>query len=138
MKKKIYLEPQNKFNKCISKEDENQTTYNFYQLLDALMEQFDDETNPSEDELNQTAIDWFHYNIEPLSDYYNINFNYEIEAYYLISYNDENGDKRFHKSAAYPGRIIYHSQESAQNALQRIEQCYPHNTVFKIERMKND
>ena len=38
----------------------------------------------------ETAIDWFHYNIEPLGNYYNISFDYNIEGHCSLSHEDKN------------------------------------------------
>jgi hypothetical protein len=79
MNQKIYLEPRKDFDKCIKEEKENSITYCFHKTLDVLIHQLktDDE---EEEELIQEALEWFSHNVEPLTNYYAIEFEYKTET----------------------------------------------------------
>jgi hypothetical protein len=77
-KPKIYLEPRNKFDNCICSESDIDTTYNVQEIIAMLKDDFQKETE-DEDEAIIEAIEYFDYNIEPLSNHYSIYFFYDPE-----------------------------------------------------------
>jgi len=133
MNQKIYLEPRKDFDKCIKEEKENSITYHFHKTLDVLTHQFEAD-DKEEEELIQEALEWFWHNVEPLTSHYAIKFDYKTNKHYLISYCLKGEDvKKYHRSAVYPGKIIYWDYEIACNALKKIRQSYPQETIFHIE-----
>lgn len=138
MKKKIYLEPRKTFDKAIIAENTNDITYCFYIIQEILMEQFEETEN--EDALIDIATEWFWYNIEPLSNYYNIKFKYKINKTFLIkifNYKEKN-EYEYLKSDAYPGEIIYSCKDSANAAIKRIKNNYHSLTRFVVEERDNE
>lgn len=131
---KIYLEPRKDFDKCIKEEKEDSITYYFHKTLDALSHQFET-NNETEEELVEEALEWFWKNVEPLTSYYAINFEYKSEAHYSISYYDESDNvKKYHRSTAYPGKNIYWDYEAALSALSKLQEQHPQKTIFHIEK----
>jgi len=130
---KIYLEPRKDFDKCIKEEKEDSITYYFHKTLDALSHQLETD-DKEEEELIQEALEWFWQNVEPLTNYYAIDFEYKSEAHYSISYYYENDNvKKHHRSTTYPGKIIYWDYEAALSALNKMQKDHPQKTTFHIE-----
>lgn len=79
-KEKIYLEPRNQFDPCICSETDTAVTYNVQEILVALVEEYKQDS-PEADEIDLLleATEWFDYNIDPLTNYYNIHFFYHPE-----------------------------------------------------------
>lgn len=79
MREKIYLEPRTHFDECISSETELTISYNAQNIIAMLAAQFASEDEVKLDEMDYIwmAQEWFDYNIEPLSHYYNLNFEFE-------------------------------------------------------------
>ena len=79
-KQKIYLEPRNKFDICICSESDIDITYNVQEIVAMLKDDFyNKDEHKDEDDAIIEAIEYFDYNIEPLSNYYNIFFYYDPE-----------------------------------------------------------
>lgn len=80
-KQKIYLEPRSQFDPCIYLETDASVTYSVQEILVALVEEYKQDS-PEADEIDLffEATEWFDYNIDPLSNYYNIDFFYQPEV----------------------------------------------------------
>ena len=77
---KIYLEPRTKFDTCICSESNADITYSVQEIVAMLKDEFYSlADHKDEDDAIIEAIEYFDYNIEPLSNYYNIHFFYEPE-----------------------------------------------------------
>lgn len=137
MREKILLEPREIFNKAIIAENGNNATYCFYKIQEILMNQFKNEKEDDEDALLDMATEWFWYNIEPLTNYYNIKFKYKINKYFLIKIYNKN-KYEYLKSKEGAGKLIYSCKESAERAIKEIKNSYPALTKFIIEEKENE
>jgi len=83
MRQKIYLEPRASFDECISSETSIDISYNAQNIIAMLAAQFASEDKTKLDEIDYVwmAQEWFDYNIEPLSNHYNVNFTFEQEIW---------------------------------------------------------
>ena len=79
-KQKIYLEPRSKFDICICSESDTDTTYNVQEIIAMLKDDFYNEAeHKDEDDAIIEALEYFDYNIQPLSNYYGVCFFYDPE-----------------------------------------------------------
>lgn len=75
LSEKTYLEPRCDYDKFIVEETENHTKYNGWEIIGFLIEKYRAE-GLSQEESEVRGIEWFDFNVEPLSNYYNISFHY--------------------------------------------------------------
>lgn len=130
-----FLKRNNKYDTAIIEKKKNNTKYCFYKILNILTEEMHDEP---EETIIETAIDCFWEAIYPGAEKQNISFNFEIKSYYIIKVIFPDKTESYISSDVYPGKIIYSSRESASKAIQRVQDFYPKNTIFKIEKKINE
>lgn len=83
MRDKIYLEPRDRFDECISQETEFNISYNAQNIIAMLAAEFASEDRTKLDQMDYIwmAQEWFDYNIEPLANHYNVSFTFKQELY---------------------------------------------------------
>lgn len=74
-REKIYLEPRCDYDKFIIEETENHTKYSAWEIIAYLTEGFKQD-GVSQEDADIMGIEWFDFNVEPLSNYYNVSFHY--------------------------------------------------------------
>lgn len=79
MKKKIYLEPKCDFDEFILEETETDIKYDGWKIVAYFIKEFKTD-GMSQEDAEVMGIEWFDFNVEPLSLYYNVSFQYPDES----------------------------------------------------------
>ena len=123
-----FLKRNNKFDTAIIEKKEK-TKYCFYKIINILTEEMHDEPKET---IVDTAIAYFWEVIFPGAEKQNISFNFKINSYYIIKVIFPDKTESYIRSDVYPGKTIYSSKEDASKVIQKVQNFYPKNTIFKI------
>lgn len=129
-----FLKRNNKFDTAIIEKKEK-TKYCFYKIINILTEEMHDEPKET---IVDTAIAYFWEVIFPGAEKQNISFNFKINSYYIIKVIFPDKTESYIRSDVYPGKTIYSSEEDASKVIQKVQNFYPKNTIFKIEKKNNE